>query len=138
MFLPKLMGRLSYAPAGSSWRTQKAEGGGCLYDYAAHPINLLNWYFGMPARVGGTVIKKIFSRDTDDEVYGTVFFEDGPSAQISVNWSDESYRKMSVKLSIWGTAGRIFADRQECKVYLRDGTAVGYGLFKRVECPLYD
>jgi predicted dehydrogenase len=55
-------------------------------------------------------------------VYGTVFFEDGPSAQISVNWSDESYRKMSVKLSIWGTAGRIFADRQECKVYLRDGT----------------
>ncbi len=76
----------------------------------------------MPARVGGTVIKKIFSRDTDDEVYGTVFFEDGPSAQISVNWSDESYRKMSVKLSITGTAGRIIADRQECKVYLRDCT----------------
>jgi predicted dehydrogenase len=72
--------------------------------------------------VGGTVIKKIFSKDTDDEVYGTVFFEDGPSAQISVNWSDESYRKMSVKLSITGTAGRIIADRQECKVYLRDGT----------------
>jgi predicted dehydrogenase len=61
-------------------------------------------------------------------VYGTVFFEDGPSAQISVNWSDESYRKMSVKLSITGTAGRIIADRQECKVYLRDGTqpATGY------------
>ena len=35
---------------------------------------------------------------------------------------------MSVKLSIWGTAGRIFADRQECKVYLRDGMqpAMGY------------
>ena len=23
-----------------SWRTQKEEGGGCLYDYAAHPLNL--------------------------------------------------------------------------------------------------
>jgi predicted dehydrogenase len=126
--LAEAYGPVVLRPSGSSWRTQKSEGGGCLYDYAAHPINLLNWYFGMPTRVGGTAINKIFSRDTDDEVYGTVFFEDGPSAQISVNWSDESYRKMSVKLSIWGTAGRIFADRQECKVYLRDDahSAPGY------------
>ena len=29
---------------------QASEGGGCLYDYAAHPLNLLNWYFGEPTR----------------------------------------------------------------------------------------
>ena len=62
---------------------------------------------------------KIFSRDTEDEVYSSFQYADGPSVQLSVNWSDESYRKMSVKLTLWGSTGRIYADRQECQVYLR-------------------
>jgi predicted dehydrogenase len=107
-------------PKASTWRTQRTEGGGCLYDYAAHPINLLNWYFGEPSRVGGTVLSKIFSTDTEDEVYGTLFFNDGKSAQVAVNWSDESYRKMTTQITLWGTAGRIYADRQECRIFLRD------------------
>lgn len=118
--LGEAYGPVVLKPKGSSWRTQRSEGGGCLYDYAAHPLNLVNWYFGAPKGVGGTVLNKIFSRETDDEVFGTLFFDDGMSAQISVNWSDESYRKMSTKITIWGTAGRITADRQECQVYLRD------------------
>jgi predicted dehydrogenase len=103
-----------------SWRTQKDEGGGCLYDYAAHPVNMVNWLFGAPDKVANTVMAKIFSQDTDDEVYSTYLYAGGPSVQLSVNWSDESYRKMSVKLTIWGSAGRIYADRQECQVYLRN------------------
>lgn len=104
---------------GMSWRTRKEEGGGCLYDYAAHPINLLNWMFGSPRRVDGAVLSSIFSADTDDEVYSSIHYEGGPSAQLSVNWSDESFRKMSVRMSIWGSGGRIYADRQECQAYLR-------------------
>jgi len=118
--LAEAYGPVVLKPKGSSWRTQRAQGGGCLYDYAAHPLNLVNWYFGEPTTVGGTVLNKIFSAETDDEVFGTLFYQDGKSAQISVNWSDESYRKMSTKITIWGTAGRITADRQECQVYLRD------------------
>ncbi len=118
--LAEAYGPVVLKPKGSSWRTQRSEGGGCLYDYAAHPLNLVNWYFGAPKGVGGTVLNKIFSKETDDEVFGTLYFADGKSAQISVNWSDESYRKMSTKITIWGTAGRIVADRQECQVYLRD------------------
>lgn len=115
-------------PKGSTWRTQRAEGGGCLYDYAAHPLNLLNWYFGAPRGVGGTVLNKIFSADTDDEVFSTLYFEDGKSGTLSVNWSDESYRKMSTKVTIWGKNGRIYADRQEVQVYLRkaEGAPEGY------------
>ena len=37
-----------------------------------------------------------------------------------MNWSDESFRKMSTKISVWGTNGRITADRQECQIYLRE------------------
>jgi predicted dehydrogenase len=115
---------------GSTWRTQRSQGGGCLYDYAAHPLNLVNWYFGAPEGVGGSVLNKIFSHDTDDEVFGTLYYEDGKSAQISVNWCDESYRKMSTKITIWGTNGRIYADRQECQVYLRDDAAAPAGYQK--------
>lgn len=125
--LAEAYGPVVLKPKGSSWRTQRSQGGGCLYDYAAHPLNLVNWYFGEPKTVGGTVLNKIFSAETDDEVFGTLFYADGKSAQVSVNWSDESYRKMSTKITIWGTAGRITADRQECQVYLRDTATLPKG-----------
>jgi predicted dehydrogenase len=118
--LAEAYGPVVLRPKGNSWRSKKEEGGGCLYDYAAHPVNLVNWFCGMPAQVSGTVMNSIFSRETDDEVYSTMQYTDGPCVQLSVNWSDESFRKMSVKISMWGSAGRIVADRQECQVYLRD------------------
>lgn len=102
-----------------SWRTQKSEGGGCLYDYAAHPLNMLNWVFGAPEQVRGSVLNSIFSKDIDDEVYSTLRFPNDITAQLSVNWSDESHRKMTTKISMTGTNGRLYADRQECQLYLR-------------------
>lgn len=119
--LAEAYGPVVLRASGTTWRTVRNEGGGCLYDYAAHPVNLLNWIFGIPRRVRGSVLNSVFSRDTDDEVYSTFEFADNMSAQISVNWSDESCRKMSVKLSVWGTHGRIIADRQECQSYIRSG-----------------
>lgn len=103
-----------------TWRTDKAEGGGCLFDYAAHPVNLLNWFFGVPAAVSGSVLTSIFSDATDDQVCATLQWNEGPIAQLAVNWSDESFRKMSTKITIIGTNGRIAADRQECQLYLRE------------------
>ncbi len=106
-------------PKKSSWRTQKNEGGGCLYDYAAHPLNLANWFFGTPDWVGGSVLNKIFSTDAEDEVYATLMFPGNVCTQLSVNWSDESQRKMSTKMTVFGTNGQIYADRQEIQIYLR-------------------
>jgi len=108
-------------PKGSTWRTSKQEGGGCLYDYACHGIDLVNYIVGPPDAVGGTVLNKVFSRDVEDEVYSTFFYADGKTGQIASNWSDESNRKMSTTLTIWGTNGKIAADRQALQVYLRDG-----------------
>jgi predicted dehydrogenase len=112
---------------GSTWRTQRNEGGGCLYDYAAHVINLLNWYIGEPTGVGGTVLNRVFSHEIDDEVASTLYFRENTTAQISVSWSDESHRKMTTRVAILGTAGRIYADRQECQVYLRDTARIPTG-----------
>lgn len=117
--LAEAYGPVVLRPKRQSWRTQKSEGGGCLYDYAAHPVNLLNWGFGLPEQVSGSVLGKVFSADIDDEVFSTLRFAGGATAQISVNWSDESHRKMTTRITMIGTNGRLFADRQECQIYLR-------------------
>lgn len=106
-------------PTGATWRSKKSEGGGCLYDYSCHAIDLVNYLVGRPTSVSGTVLNSVFSKDVDDEIYSTFQFTSGFYGQLATNWSDESFRKMSVKLSIWGTNGRINVDRQEIQTYLR-------------------
>jgi scyllo-inositol 2-dehydrogenase (NADP+) len=106
-------------PTGATWRSKRSEGGGCLYDYACHAIDLVNHLIGQPVAVSGTVLNSVFSKDVDDEIYSTFHFGSGCYGQLAANWSDESFRKMSVKLSFWGTNGRINVDRQELQVYLR-------------------
>lgn len=107
-------------PKGATWRSAKSEGGGALYDYACHAIDLVNFVAGVPASVSGVVRHGVFSRDVEDEVYCSLHYASGASGQLCVNWSDESFRKMSTKVSVWGTNGRITADRQECQIYLRE------------------
>jgi predicted dehydrogenase len=125
--LGEAYGPVVLKPKGGTWRSQRTEGGGCLYDYAAHVIDLVNWYLGEPEGVGGTALNQVFSRDIDDEVFSTLYFPNGRTGQISVNWSDESYRKMTTRITLWGTAGRIYVDRQECQVYLRDTASIPAG-----------
>lgn len=118
--LGEAYGPVVLKPKGGTWRSQRTEGGGCLYDYAAHVLDLISWYVGEPVGVGGTALNSVFSREIDDEVFSTLYYPQGTTAQISVNWSDESYRKMTTRITFWGTKGRIFVDRQECQVYIRD------------------
>jgi scyllo-inositol 2-dehydrogenase (NADP+) len=106
-------------PKGSTWRSQKEEGGGALFDYACHAIDLANYLVGRPLAVSGTVLNSVFSESVDDEIYSTFKFSDTFYGQLATNWSDDSFRKMSVKLSFWGRNGRINVDRQEIQVYLR-------------------
>jgi len=121
-------------PKGSTWRSQKIEGGGCLFDYACHGIDLLNYMIGRPTSVSGTVLNRIFSNDVEDEIYSTFQFDKRFYGQLATNWSDDSYRKMSLKLSIWGTNGRINVDRQEVQIYIRkppnsfEGLAPGWNV----------
>ena len=98
-------------------------GGGCLYDYASHVVDLVNFILGPPASVSGSVLRSIFSKAVDDEVYCTLTFSSGATGQIAVNWSDESVRKMSIEVTIWGTNGRMIVDRQGLHLYLRDRVA---------------
>jgi scyllo-inositol 2-dehydrogenase (NADP+) len=134
----KVLGRVSnalaeaYGPvvlrrSKATWRSSAGEGGGCLNDYAAHPINLLNWFFGEASAASGSHLKRLFSEEVEDEVYSALNFSDDVTALLSVNWSDESVRKMTTKITIWGEYGRIIVDRQELQVYLRKEANVPAG-----------
>jgi len=107
--------------SGSTWRAKKSEGGGCLHDYASHVIDLMNFIVGPPEKVLGAYLRRIFSKDVEDAVYATFRYPVGASGQLETNWSDDSYRKMSTTISVFGTRGKIVADRQECRIYLRHG-----------------
>jgi predicted dehydrogenase len=102
-----------------TWRSKREEGGGCLYDYASHVLDLIHYVLGRTVRVSGTMLKQTFSKEVEDTVYATLFLENGYSGQLSVNWSDETYRKMSTSLTIWGKKGKIICDATELKIYLR-------------------
>jgi scyllo-inositol 2-dehydrogenase (NADP+) len=107
-------------PKGITWRSRKSEGGGCLYDYASHAIDLVSFLYSTPDSVEGTVLNNVFSTDVDDEVYTTFRFSDGATGQLAANWSDESFRKMSMLITVWGTKGHMRIDRQEIQIYLKE------------------
>ena len=127
-FLVEAYGRVVLRPTGLTWRQKTHEGGGCVYDYACHAIDLVHYLLGETQSVGGTALNSIYSKDVDDEVYSTLFLSNGVIGQLAANWSDDSYRKMSLKIAIWGTRGRLNADRQECQIYLREVDTEDTGL----------
>lgn len=107
--------------SGSTWRSKKSEGGGCLHDYASHVVDLMNFVAGPPSRVASAQLKSIYSKDVEDAVYASFVYPNGANGTLETNWSDEAYRKMSTTIVIQGTNGKIVADRQECRVYLKQG-----------------
>ena len=107
---------------GGTWRSKPEEGGGCLYDYASHVINLIQEIIGRPVKARGSQLKSIYSKGVEDAVYGTLILENGLSGLLSVNWSDETYRKMSTSISVQGKNGKISCDATEIKIYLKEAS----------------
>ena len=103
-----------------TWRSDPAEGGGCLYDYASHVINLMQYMAGKVDRVSGTILKNIYSKKVEDAVYSSIFYKNEITGQLSVNWSEETYRKMTTKIEVYGKKGKIISDVQECQLYLKE------------------
>ena len=102
-----------------TWRSDSSEGGGCLFDYASHVINLIEYTLGEIQDIKGVMLKKVFSKEVEDAVYACLLLENGLSGILNVNWSDETYRKMSTQLTLLGTEGKIIADAQEMKIYVK-------------------
>jgi predicted dehydrogenase len=110
-----------------SWRTNAAEGGGCLMDYASHIIDLINDILSPVEKVSSSQLKSIFSREVDDAVYAMMELRNKVSGMLSVNWSDDTFRKMSTSITLNGSRGKIISDANELKIYFKDKeTPEGY------------
>lgn len=113
-----------------TWRSSPEEGGGCLMDYASHVVDLLNYLISPVAEVYSSTLKSIFSNQVDDAVYAMLKLKNEVSGILSVNWSDETHRKMSTSISISGTKGKIISDASELKVYFNDASNLPEGYSK--------
>jgi len=121
-FIGEAYGPVVVKEKGSTWRSNPEEGGGCLNDYASHVINLIQEIIARPVKVSGMQLKSIYSRGVEDAVYGTIVLENGLSGLLSVNWSDETYRKMSTSITVQGKNGKIICDATEIKIFLKEAS----------------
>jgi predicted dehydrogenase len=129
-FMGEAYGPVVLKSKGGTWRSDKKNGGGCIEDYAAHVLNLINYICGSNiVDCRGTQMPSIFSSEVDDAVYGSLYLENGLKGQISVNWSDDTVRKMTTSLKIQGDKGKLEADATTLKIYVKEDRPE-YGLKK--------
>jgi predicted dehydrogenase len=106
-----------------SWRTNPEEGGGCLMDYASHVIDLINDILAPVEKVTSSQLKSIFSKEVDDAVYAMMELKNRVSGMLSVNWSDDTFRKMTTSITLNGSKGKIISDANELKVHFKEKEA---------------
>ena len=129
-FLGEAYGPVVLKSKGGTWRSDKKNGGGCIEDYAAHVLNLINYVTGSNlVDCKGTQMPSIFSNEVDDAVYGSLYLANGLKGQISVNWSDDTVRKMTTSIKIEGDGGKLEADATTLKIYVKENKPK-YGLEK--------
>ena len=119
-FLAEAYGPVVLNKDASTWRSSAKEGGGCLADYAAHVINIAEFLVKPAEKVAGSMLQSIFSKDVEDAVSRRRSFYNLFYGQISVNWSDETYRKMTTQVTVYGKNGELFVDQQEVRIFVTE------------------
>ena len=102
------------------WRSKRENGGGATYEMGSHVIDLMEFFFGKPTKVLGTMMNQVYSEAVEDIAEAQLIYAGGVSANIHVNWSDYTYRKPMLKMDIHGTKGKIQADLYGYSIFLRE------------------
>jgi len=119
-FCSEMYGATVLKDSKASWRGKRKTGGGCMYEFASHCIDLVVYLLGQPDRVVGSIMQRIYSSDVEDLVTSTFIYNNGCSGAVMVNWSDETYRKPTNIVTILGTKGKIVADKHAYKIFLKE------------------
>lgn len=126
-FMGEAYGPVVLKKKGDTWRSDPMEGGGCLMDYASHVIDLINDILAPVMAAKGSILKSLYSKNVDDAVYSLLELENGVTGVLSVNWSEDTYRKMSTSVTITGEKGKVVSDANELKVHFKtDEVPSGY------------
>lgn len=106
------------------WRSKRENGGGAAYEMGSHIIDLLEFLFGKPQKVVGSMMGQVYSEAVEDIVDAELMYPNGVTGNLHVNWSEYTYRKPMLKLDIHGTKGKIVADLYGYKLFLREEDTV--------------
>lgn len=100
------------------WRNSYAAGGGCLYDFGPHCIDLAAHLFGEDITLKSSKLESVFSTVVDDRVTAEFEHINGLTGSISVDWSDATVRKATNSITVKGEFGELTANKQEIKLNL--------------------
>ena len=119
-FSSEMYGATVLKDSKSSWRGKRKTGGGCMFEFASHCIDLVVYLFDKPDKIVGSIMQSIYSSEVEDLVSASFIYTGGHSGSIFVNWSDETFRKPTNIIKIMGTKGKIIADKHAYKIYLKE------------------
>ena len=119
-FTSEMYGATVLKDVKENWRGKRKMGGGCMYEFASHCIDLVVYLMGQPEKVAGSIMQSIYSSGVEDLVLSNFVYGSGYSGTIMVNWSDVTYRKPTNIFTIFGTGGKIVADKHAYKIYLKE------------------
>ena len=114
----EMTGSVLKKPTKSGWRNDYSMGGGCLYDYGSHCIDLALFINGNDVKVQSASLQSVFSQDVDDCVSAELLHVSGRTGHIHVNWADFATRKASNSMTFWGSNGKLIVSKQELNLYL--------------------
>jgi len=95
-------------PADGGWRLDpRLAGGGPMFDIASHRIDLLNFWFGKPARATGFVSNAVHNYEVEDNATVMVEYPGGIRGVVDVRWHSRINRD---QCRIVGTDGTLELD----------------------------
>lgn len=86
---------------------KRLSGGGPMFDFGCHRIELLLGLFGMPVHVRAVSGNVLFRREVEDTICALIQFEQGTQAVLSVT---HAAREPQDTLEIFGSEGSVRAD----------------------------
>lgn len=87
---------------------RKRAGGGPMFDFGCHRIEVLLDLLGGAARVDGAIANVVYTRDVEDTAVAVFRFESGPVATLTVTHAAEESQDT---LDIFGTRGSVHIPR---------------------------
>ena len=92
------------------------KGGGCLFDYGSHCIDLCVFFFGNIKTVHESRLGSIHSVSADDYVNCNFSHDNGVEGRLDVNWCKADYRKAFNELIIKGDLGELRVNKQQIRL----------------------
>ncbi len=109
-----------------TWRSSwNGEGGGTLINQGQHPLDLWQWFFGMPQEVYGSIVfGKYNDFAVDDEAHILMRYENGMTGSFFLSTGEA---RSQDSLEIVGTRGTLVTDRDTITICRYSQDSLEYG-----------